>query len=95
VADQLYEITRSLGRIESKLEAHDQALDELKTAIVPLTALAYDFHAHVEADKAVALQVLELVNRPAKRRKAVVKWIGGVATIVIAALVLLLFGVKP
>jgi hypothetical protein len=87
----LHDVHRSLGRIESRLDSQDEVLGELPEGHKVLVQLVADFHYHVEADKETAIQVQTLIARPLKRRKAVLKWIGGVAASVVVLLITLLF----
>lgn len=86
----LRDVHRSLGRIESRLDSQDEILSELRDGHKVLYQLATDFHYHVDADKVTASQVQTLIQRPIKRRKALLKWVGGVASAVVVLLLTIL-----
>ena len=85
----LLEIHRSLGRVESRLDAQDQVLNELREGHQVLITLTASFDHHLEDDAKIAQAVADLVARPAQRRKAVTKWSAGIVASVLSALLIL------
>jgi len=87
--DILIEMSRALGRIESRLDGQDRILGELKDSGEVLVQLTSDFAAHVQADVKTSADVKELVDRPVRQRRALIKWGSGLAATVISALLIL------
>ena len=87
----LMDIQRALGRIEGRLDSQDQILIELKRGHATLVESARHveqlgdrFALHMVDDAKLALQVKAIADRPAARRRAVVKWVSGAAVSILA-----------
>jgi len=87
--DILIDMSRALGRIESRLDGQDRILGELQVGSKALVQLTNDFAAHVQADARTAGDVSELVDRPIRRRRAALKWGSGLAATAISAFLVL------
>ena len=95
MADVLNEISRSLGRIEGRLDQQDNVLDELKESnkilhegLRRVERINDDFTRHVGEDAKLKDMVTWIAEAPLRRRTAVRKWVAGSASAAIVAVVL-------
>ena len=95
MADVLNEISRSLGRIEGRLDQQDNVLDELKEShkvlqdgLRRVEKISDDFTRHVGEDAKLKDMVTWIAEAPLRRRVAIKKWVVGAASTLVVGAVL-------